>query len=606
MGKKIGRILLSVILSIAFVISFIPYGAYAAETVTADEKNEINRLINQFNSMQYTEIVVEDGDSVFIISQRKDGLFSLTHQLKDGKTLHTTNCYYDPYNPDAEITVVSDVIMGSTGVMMEATTNITKNDYCSDANSISFEVTSSSYTLSESLASSYKKAAASAFRLLISKIRLELATKYSIDLKKLGFRSISSLLPEKKTDTDKKKTDTSKKQTEKKGTWKQDKNGWWYAYSGGSYAKSTWLKIKGKWYFFAANGYMAKGWKKVGGKWYYLGTNGVMRTGWQKLSGKWYYFGTDGIMGTGWKKAGGKWYYLGTNGVMRTGWQKVSGKWYYLGTNGVMRTGWQKIGGKWYYLGTDGAMKKSWQKIGGKWYFFDTNGVMVTGKRTIDGVKYTFRQNGELVESTGGNNTNTSTDNKKSVAYTGNPIVFSGSGTSVISSVQIPKGLYKVTLHYEGEHNFIVVPYDATGDRKSSLANEIGDYDGSVIFDEDINGGYIQVKSSGDWIISFEAIENNGTSSIEGEGDWVSPFFKLKNGALVVNLSNVGAHNFIVIVYDEYGNRYSSLANEIGNYNGQVIFDEADSNTRYCIEVTSSGEWSVDFGLGASTTELYR
>jgi hypothetical protein len=89
-----------------------------------------------------------------------------------------------------------------------------------------------------------------------------------------------------------------------------------------------------------------------------------------------------------------------------------------------------------------------------------------------------------------------------------------------------------------------------------------------------------------------------------GSGDCVSPYFELSSGILTVDLNYTGKSNFIVAVYDEYGNRYTSLANEIGNYSGQAIFNQGKSGVKYCMEVTASGEWSVNFGIDETVTSV--
>ena len=91
---------------------------------------------------------------------------------------------------------------------------------------------------------------------------------------------------------------------------------------------------------------------------------------------------------------------------------------------------------------------------------------------------------------------------------------------------------------------------------------------------------------------------------MSGSGDCVSPFFSLPKGVLTVNLKYVGSSNFIVVIYDNGGNRYSSLANEIGSYTGTVIFNKGDPSKLYCIEVIATGTWNVDFGLGDSQTTV--
>ena len=184
------------------------------------------------------------------------------------------------------------------------------------------------------------------------------------------------------------------------------------------------------------------------------------------------------------------------------------------------------------------------------------------------------------------------------------PLVFSGSGNKIVTGVNLPEGLYKISLTYKGTSNFIVVPYDGDGDRKSSWANEIGTYNGSVIYSDSLKDGYIEVKSSGQWTITISKDFGVGTSNLAGTGDCVSPFFTLENGVQVVNLLNKGKSNFIVVLYDENGTRYSSLANEIGDYEGQTIFNRGKKGTRYCIAVTSGGTWSVNFGIDETITSV--
>lgn len=184
------------------------------------------------------------------------------------------------------------------------------------------------------------------------------------------------------------------------------------------------------------------------------------------------------------------------------------------------------------------------------------------------------------------------------------PIVYSGKGDKVIQNVNLPNRLYKITLEHNGARNFIVVPYDGDGDRKTSWSNEIGAYFGDIIFSDSLTNGFLEIKADGNWAITISSISDTGTTNLSGTGDCVSPFFSLPKGALTVNLNYVGTSNFIVIVYDNEGNRYSSLANEIGSYNGIVIFNKGDPSKLYCIEVTATGTWSVDFGLGDHETKV--
>lgn len=183
-------------------------------------------------------------------------------------------------------------------------------------------------------------------------------------------------------------------------------------------------------------------------------------------------------------------------------------------------------------------------------------------------------------------------------------IEFSGTGDMVVPDVNIPEGIYRVHLYNRGESNFIVHAYDGDGTKDPSWANEVGNYSGYIALTHGFTGGMIEVKSSGEWFIKVLPIEDNGTSNINGTGDAVSPYFYLKSGLMSVELKNSGDSNFIVHLYDEYGNRYSSLANEIGNYEGQSIFNEGEENTKYFLQVQSEGEWTVNFNLDKNVTHV--
>lgn len=176
------------------------------------------------------------------------------------------------------------------------------------------------------------------------------------------------------------------------------------------------------------------------------------------------------------------------------------------------------------------------------------------------------------------------------------PILFSGEGDSVISDITFGDGLYSVYFTNLGAGNFIVHGFP-DGENKEYWVNESGAYTGYVLQNTGFNNGLIEIQSNGVWSISFQKIVDEGTSNIVGHGNCVSPFFKIDSETCTVRMENSSENgNFIVHIYDEYGNRYLSLANEQGNYVGEKIFDKAQKGTKYCIEVVSDGDWVVDFG----------
>lgn len=179
------------------------------------------------------------------------------------------------------------------------------------------------------------------------------------------------------------------------------------------------------------------------------------------------------------------------------------------------------------------------------------------------------------------------------------PIEFSGSGDKIISNIKIPSGIYKATLSNSGAHNFIVELYENSNDSYGDLlANEIGAYNGSVIIKNGetkaITDGMLEIKSSGKWNIKFEPV--NGTilgKSVSGSGNVVTGWFKGDGRRQVATFTNKGLHNFIVEVYDEYGNS-DLLVNEIGAYNGQATF-VTKSSRKYYYSIISSGDWSISW-----------
>lgn len=184
-------------------------------------------------------------------------------------------------------------------------------------------------------------------------------------------------------------------------------------------------------------------------------------------------------------------------------------------------------------------------------------------------------------------------------------IVISGYGDKVVKDVSIPSGIYKVTGYHQGRSNFAVFSYNADGTSYPLFFNEIGNYTGSIVSYQELTNGYLEIKADRDWRITISKIENGATSNLTGYGDCVSPYFTLPSGVQIVNLNYVGKSNFAVIVIDEFGHRYY-LANKIGNYSGQTIFNDGKEGTKYCIQVIGEGKWSVDFGLGESVTFVGR
>ena len=187
---------------------------------------------------------------------------------------------------------------------------------------------------------------------------------------------------------------------------------------------------------------------------------------------------------------------------------------------------------------------------------------------------------------------------------------YSGFGNKVVQGVPLPTHAMIVTAkHTGGIHNFMVHYYDCDGNRSRNVANEIGEYYGTTLYDNSNAApgeGLLEVVADGRWELTFisipNAIKDEGSSYITGTGDLISPSFVGKNGPCVVKMTHRGKHNFIAHVYDEEG-RSQSLVNEIGFFNGEKVV-KLQNNTRYFVVVKADGEWSIDFGKGDSSIKV--
>lgn len=177
-----------------------------------------------------------------------------------------------------------------------------------------------------------------------------------------------------------------------------------------------------------------------------------------------------------------------------------------------------------------------------------------------------------------------------------------GKGDSVLT-FSLPAGAYKAHFIHDGKHNFIVKCHK--GDDTDLLVNKIGTYDGyTALFSGKVDAydnAILEVKADGNWIIVIEQIVAPSTSSFFGIGDKVTGIIQGNGTNNTVTLINTNSKsNFIVKAYAlDYSDR-ELLANEIGNYTGQVVFKM--ENKPYYLEVISDGAWAIDFGRGEATT----
>ena len=81
--------------------------------------------------------------------------------------------------------------------------------------------------------------------------------------------------------------------------------------------------------------------------------------------------------------------------------------------------------------------------------------------------------------------------------------MYDGKGQSVVGPFEASGGV-RFALKHSGKSNFIVQVYGADGDRERSLANEIGDFDGSEV--ARLRGTfYLTIEADGPWRIEAAA-----------------------------------------------------------------------------------------------------
>lgn len=178
------------------------------------------------------------------------------------------------------------------------------------------------------------------------------------------------------------------------------------------------------------------------------------------------------------------------------------------------------------------------------------------------------------------------------------PIEFSGTGDKVINGIDLQKGNYYAELTHDGLSNFIVKFYYGSGEYNYvSLANKIGQYSGQSLLDDVlgkvVTAGSLEVKASGDWTVTIHEVSGTCGKTVSGFGDTVTGLISGLSGRKAISMSHDGSRNFIAKIYKFDGGQYGydSLANKIGEYNGEVSVSFT-SGSDYFISVQADGNWT--------------
>lgn len=169
---------------------------------------------------------------------------------------------------------------------------------------------------------------------------------------------------------------------------------------------------------------------------------------------------------------------------------------------------------------------------------------------------------------------------------------YQGVGDDVIR-VRVTRKPGLIRFTHDGDSNFIVRTLDRRGKVSEYLVNEIGEYDGTVLYN-----GYgsrevaaLSIRADGHWTATFMPVGKarcwcKGT--IRGRGDQVLKLTPTR-GLRTMRAVHTGGSNFIVHGHTRLGRFPELLVNEIGRYRGRVVLP---TGTRL-VTVKADGAWTL-------------
>jgi hypothetical protein len=167
-------------------------------------------------------------------------------------------------------------------------------------------------------------------------------------------------------------------------------------------------------------------------------------------------------------------------------------------------------------------------------------------------------------------------------------VTLTGEGTDV---VELPKAVSAgfIKVSHTGESNFIVHSLKSGLATHEYLINEIGTYEGSVVFglgwSKSKTIGF-EVEADGEWSISILPFSKAPTLTVSGSGTGV--FKTTVKARKSVRFSHTGSSNFIVHQYCTTGST-QFLVNEIGAWSGRKIM----ASGTCIVDVVADGSWTI-------------
>lgn len=168
------------------------------------------------------------------------------------------------------------------------------------------------------------------------------------------------------------------------------------------------------------------------------------------------------------------------------------------------------------------------------------------------------------------------------------PKEYSGVGDDVMNITKHGTGAEVAIIQHTGGSNFAVHTLDSALANTDLLVNEVGPYSGTVVFDIRSSRGQtaaLKVTAGGAWTIKLVPLTSvrklDGSVPMTGRGDDV---FYYTGPAKAAVFTHDGSSNIAV---HSYGTRADLLVNEVGPYNGTVVW------TPGLYQITADGNWSA-------------
>ncbi|MEU8061740.1 hypothetical protein [Microbispora bryophytorum] len=173
------------------------------------------------------------------------------------------------------------------------------------------------------------------------------------------------------------------------------------------------------------------------------------------------------------------------------------------------------------------------------------------------------------------------------------PRRYSGAGAKVLKLRKSDQSaVWLVTLTHRGSANFIVSPLDPGGSDQGAIVNEIGNYKGSVLLNEEDGKetAALKIQADGAWTITLKPLSSARVwsgDSMTGRGDDVVMVNPPSAGLTILNGRHSGSANFIVYAFTESSREL--LINEIGSWHGEVPLPDGT----VLVTIKADGVWSL-------------